>query len=210
MYNKLYVNFNVIIYCINNIFSYLHLYYFTKFTVILIFPTYKIYCSNYKVRKASGYIVDYLSAAVSNANLTYFKNGPTNEISILLAMKSIPKDFVELYEAIVSAESNKELNELCYKMIYNTRQFLSMKKRKSEDVISGFMWGCHVQYELDVVKEEFGLNELDLLGSFNADDMSAYRKQAEVLEKQIVSVIVDHRVELDAYTSVEDFLDKNS
>jgi hypothetical protein len=196
----------------------------------------------YKVRKASGHIVDFLSVAVANANLTYFKNGQTNQISDLLAMESIPKDFIELYEAIVKADSNKELNELCYKMIYNTRQFLSLKKGRNEkensshnykelaswyqelcytwrrvyhwcdenDAARGFMWGCFLQYEIDVVKEEFDLCELDLLGSFNADDMSAYRKQAEVLEKQIVSVIEDHGVKLDAYASVEDFLDKNA
>lgn len=196
----------------------------------------------YKVRKASGYIADFLSIAVANANLTYFKNGQTNQIPDLLAMESIPNDFVSHYESIVKAGSINELKKLCYEMIYNTRQFLSAKKGKSEngsynrnfkelanwyqelcytwrrvyhwcdekDVIRAFMWGCSLQYELDVVKEEFGLNELDLLGSFNADDMCAYRKQAEALEKQIVSVIEDHGVKLDAYASVEDFLAKNT
>lgn len=196
----------------------------------------------YKVRKASGYIADFLSMAVAYANLTYFKNGQTNQIPDLLAMESIPKDFIRLYEEIVKAGSSEELKKLCYEMIYNTRQFLSAKKGKNEngscnrnfkeladwyqelcytwrrvyhwcdenDAVRSFIWGCYLQYELDIVREEFGLGEFDLLGSFNADDMTAYRKQAEALEKQIVSVIEEHGVTIDAYASADDFLKKNA
>ncbi|MDO9332989.1 MAG: hypothetical protein Q7T57_00495 [Dehalococcoidales bacterium] len=196
----------------------------------------------YKVRKASGYIADFLSVAVASANLTYFKNGQTNQISDLLAMPGIPKDFTKLYEAIVKAGSSEELKKLCYEMIYNTRRFLSAKKVKSEkdnynqnfkelaswyeelsytwrrvyhwcdekDAVRGFMWGCFLQSELDIVREEFGLSELDLLGAFDAHDLTAYRKQAETLEKQIVSAIEKHGVVIDAYDSIEDFLKKNA
>ena len=53
-------------------------------------------------------------------------------------------------------------------------------------------------------------DEFDLLGSFHTNDMGTYRKQAETLEKQIVSVIEGHGAQLDAYASVEDFLNKNA
>ena len=196
----------------------------------------------YKIRKASGFIADYLSIAIANANLTYFRNGQTNQIPDLLAMKSIPKDFVRLYEAIVRARSSEELKKLCYEMISNTRQFLSAKKGKREngnynrnfedlaswyqelrytwrrvyhwcdkrDAVRAFMWGCFLQSELDIVREEFGISELDLLSAFNADDMTAYRKQAEILEKQIVSTIEKHGVVIDAYDSIDEFLKKNA
>lgn len=195
-----------------------------------------------KVRKAAGYIADFLSIAIAFVNRTYFKNGQTNQISDLLAMKSIPENFIELYKVIVNAGSIDELKKLCYKMIYNTRKFLNAKKTRSEksvcnknfrdlanwyqelcytwrriyhwyeqnDTVKSFIWGCSLQYELDVVKEEFGLDEMDLLGKFNANDMSGFRKQAEDLEKYIVTKIKEHGVMLDAYKSVEDFLEKNS
>ena len=194
-----------------------------------------------KVRKAAGYIADFLSIAVAFVNRTYFKNGQTNQISDLLAMKSIPENYIGLYKAIVSAGSIDELKKLCYKMIYNTRKFLNTKKARSDnnaynknykdlanwyqelcytwrrvyhwckqnDSVKSFMWGCGLQYELDVVKEEFGLDEMDLLGEFNANDMTDFRKRAENLEKYVVEKIKEQGVVLDAYDSVEDFLEKN-
>lgn len=195
-----------------------------------------------KVRKGAGYIADFLSIAVAFVNQTYFKNGQTNQISDLLGMKSIPENFIELYKAIVKADSADELKKLCYLIIYNTRKFLNAKKEKSEspvcnhnfgdlanwyqelcytwrriyhwceqnDAVKSFIWGCGLQYELDVVKEEFGLDDMDLLGEFNANDLSSFSKRAECLEKYIVEKINEHGVVLDAYSSVEDFLEKNA
>jgi hypothetical protein len=206
-----------------------------------IFQTMMFEDTLYKVRKASGYIVDYLSIAVANANQQYFKNGQTNQVLDLLAMKGIPRDFIRLYEDIVKADSSEELKKLCHEMISNTRQFLITKKRKGEngrrnqnfkdlanwyhelsytwrrvyhwcdktDPIRGFMWGCMLQSELDIVREEFGLGEMDLLGTFNANDMIAYRRQAETLEKQIVSAIKDHGATLDVYDSIDEFIKNN-
>lgn len=195
-----------------------------------------------KVRKAAGYIADFLSIAVAFINQTYFKNGQTNQIADVLAMKSIPENFIELYKGIVGADSTEELKKLCYTMIYNTRKFLNERKIWSQnkacskdysgladwyqelcytwrriyhwceqnDTVKSFIWGCGLQYELDIVKEEFGLDEMDLLGEFNAHDMSDFRKRAEDLEKYIVDIIEEHGVVLDAYSSVEDFLEKNA
>ncbi|HEX9896252.1 MAG TPA: hypothetical protein VGA85_01140 [Dehalococcoidales bacterium] len=196
----------------------------------------------YKVRKAAGYIVNFLSSAIAYTNQTYFKNAYVNQISDLSAMKSIPRDFVRLYEAIVKASSSEELKKLCYDMIYNTRQYLSSKKGKGkkgkfnqnfkdlagwyhelsyawrevyhwcdqDKAARAFMRGCYLQSELDIVREEFGLSEMDLMGAFNADDMKAYRKRAETLEKQIVSIIKEHGVTLDAYDTIDEFLKKNA
>jgi len=197
--------------------------------------------SFYKVRKAAGYILNFLITAVAYSNQTYFKNGYMNHMPELLAMESIPEDFIRLYEAIVKANTNEESKKLCHEMINNTRKYLGVKKGKTEksnynqnftdlagwyqelsyawrevyhwcdqnDPIKAFMRGCFLQSEIDIVMEEFGLEELDLLGSFNADDMIAYRKQAEALEKQIVSTIEGHGVTIDAYDSIEEFLEKN-
>jgi hypothetical protein len=181
----------------------------------------------YKVRKAAGYILNFLSTAVAYTNLTYFKHGHDNQLEDLSAM--------------VKAGSRDELNKLCYEILDNTRQYLSAKKGKGEkvnynrnfndladwyqelsyawrevyywcdqgDAIRAFMRGSFLQCELDIVQAEFGLDELDLLGAFRADDMTAYRKRAETLQKKIVSIIAEQGVTIETYNTVDDFLAKN-
>nr|HPL90133.1 hypothetical protein [Caldisericia bacterium] len=166
----------------------------------------------------------------------------TNQISDLSAMKSIPKDFIGTYEAIVNADSVDELKKLCHKMIYNTRKFLNAKKpctknrnynKNFKDLanwyqelsytwrriyywcdqngkVKSFMWGCFLQSELDIVKEEFGLDEMDLLGKFSSKDLTVFHNHTEQLEKYIVGKIEEQGVILDKYDSVEDFIKKNS
>jgi hypothetical protein len=77
------------------------------------------------------------------------------------------------------------------------------------DPVNAFMRGCFLQSELDIVAEEFGLDEFDLLGSFSSDDLAAYRKQAEKLEKEIISIIEKNGVSIESYDTVNDFLNAN-
>jgi hypothetical protein len=77
------------------------------------------------------------------------------------------------------------------------------------DPVNAFMRGCFLQSELDIVAEEFGLEELDLLGSFSSDDLAAYRKQAEILEKEIISIIEKNGVSVESYDTVKNFLIAN-
>lgn len=75
--------------------------------------------------------------------------------------------------------------------------------------VNAFMRGCFLQAELDIVAEEFGLKEFDLLGTFNSDNLAAYRKQAESLEKEIISIIEKNGVSIESYDTVRDFLNAN-
>ena len=77
------------------------------------------------------------------------------------------------------------------------------------DPINAFMRGSFLQSELDIVAEEFGLEELDLLGSFSSGDLAAYRRQAESLEKEIISIIEKNGVSIESYDTVKDFLSTN-
>jgi len=93
--------------------------------------------------------------------------------------------------------------ELCYTW---RRVYYYCDQRDTEKV---FVWGCYLQEELNTVKEEFGLKEMDLLSQFDTKDLSIFRKCAEELEKYIIDEINKHGVELDIYNTVEDFLAKN-
>jgi hypothetical protein len=94
--------------------------------------------------------------------------------------------------------------ELCYtwRRIYHW-----CDQRNAQKV---FAWGCLLQRELSIVKEEFGLKEMDLLEKYNAEDLMSVRRQAEELERYIVKEINDHGVPLDSYASVNEFIAGNS
>jgi hypothetical protein len=66
-----------------------------------------------------------------------------------------------------------------------------------------------LQRELNVVGEQFALREMDLLGTFDAEDFSALKLRAQELEQYIVSVIAANGVTLNSYDTLEEFLAKN-
>ncbi len=68
----------------------------------------------------------------------------------------------------------------------------------------------NLQNELNVIKEEFGLSEMDLLGSFDTENLSAFKKRAKELEQYIISEIENHGVTINKYDTLEQFLSKNS
>jgi len=73
-----------------------------------------------------------------------------------------------------------------------------------------FSDAINLQHELNIIKEEFGLCEMDLLGSFDAINLSAFKQRAQELEQYIISAIENHGVTLNKYDTLEQFLAKNS
>ena len=68
----------------------------------------------------------------------------------------------------------------------------------------------NLQHELNIIKEEFGLMEMDLLGSFDTTNLSGLKQRAQELERYIVSEIESHGVAINKYDTLEQFLAKNS
>jgi hypothetical protein len=75
--------------------------------------------------------------------------------------------------------------------------------------MNAFMRGCFLQGELDIVSEEFGLEEFDMLGVFDANNLNACRERAQAIENRIVSLIEEQGVSIDRYDTIEQFLEKN-
>ncbi len=89
----------------------------------------------YRVRMAVGVIYDYLSMAVHYLNGTYSKDWTNGHISELTKLQSLPKNFVEYYQALLNAHSIEELKSLAYLIISTTRQFIgSFKAEDKEDL----------------------------------------------------------------------------
>ena len=75
-------------------------------------------------------------------------------------------------------------------------------KRAFADAIS-------LQHELNIMREEFGLRDMDLLGTFDAANLSAFRQSAQDVEHYILSEIASHGAVLNSYDTLEQFLEKN-
>ncbi|WMJ23850.1 hypothetical protein RBG61_04065 [Paludicola sp. MB14-C6] len=80
----------------------------------------------------------------------------------------------------------------------------------NKDVEKVFIWSCYLQQELNTIKEEFKLQDMDLLGHYHSNNLSDIRNQANVLEKYIVSEITTHGVQLNAFESIDEFLSRKS
>lgn len=72
-----------------------------------------------------------------------------------------------------------------------------------------FFWGCSLQHELDIIREEFGLRDMELLDAYDADDLTRICERAQRLEKYITDTIVQNSVSIAIYPNVESFLAEN-
>ncbi len=79
----------------------------------------------------------------------------------------------------------------------------------TQDPCRAFKDAISLQYELNIIREEFGLCEVNLLGSFNAADLSTFKQKARECEQYIISQIESHGVVLNRYDTLEEFLAKN-
>lgn len=74
------------------------------------------------------------------------------------------------------------------------------------DADSAFRDACIMQNELEIVAEEFGLGEMDLLGCFDSSNLAALSNRALELEKTIVEAIRNQGVAIRQYDTLEAFL----
>jgi hypothetical protein len=77
------------------------------------------------------------------------------------------------------------------------------------DPVNAYQWGCFLQREVNAVGEEYGIADLDILGAFEAGNLSAFRARAEAVERKIVAALEANGVTINSYPSVESFLERN-
>ncbi len=81
---------------------------------------------------------------------------------------------------------------------------------ETQDYKRVFPDAIRLQHELNMIKDDFGLREMDLLGSFDSENLHAFKNQALKLEQYIISEIETHDVKINKYSTLEEFLEKNS
>jgi len=71
---------------------------------------------------------------------------------------------------------------------------------------AAFIDACNLQNELSIIAEEFSLDEIDLLGHYDTQNLNKLAKRAEELEKSIVAVIEKQGIKIKRYDTLEEFL----
>jgi len=75
-----------------------------------------------------------------------------------------------------------------------------------KNIDDAFYEACQMQSELDIIGEDFGLGEMDLLGYFQADNLDILHNRASELEKEIIETIESNGVWIKKYANVDEFL----
>ena len=74
---------------------------------------------------------------------------------------------------------------------------------------AAFTDACTLQEECNVVTEEFGLPDFDLLSGFDCDALVKLSKQATEVEEQIKAYVIETHGLIPQYAAFEDFLKEN-
>lgn len=79
---------------------------------------------------------------------------------------------------------------------------------KNNMVEKAYVDACYLQEELLYVAQEYKIDELNLLDSFDKDNLSLLADRSNQLEKIIQGILGEHGIKINSYASVEDFLSK--
>jgi hypothetical protein len=126
------------------------------------------------------------------------------------AMIANTKEFLDAQERCPKQAASPDFSELAawyQELSYTWRRVYHWCD--AHDPVNAYIWCCNLQSEVDEWGSRFGIADVDIFGSFKADDLVAFRKRAEAVEAKFREAIVAHGVELDEYNTVEDFLQTN-
>ena len=68
----------------------------------------------------------------------------------------------------------------------------------------------YLQQELLYIAQEFGVEEMNLMDYYDADDLSKLQERADALEKKVLDILADHKTEVASYASIDEFLSVRS
>lgn len=174
--------------------------------------------------------------AIINSTYIKRDYGYSERLEQMRTLPKLPANFLKNYEEILRAKDIDTVSNVTHNLMEETReffkQFASEKRLKNYnyDELAGwyeecrytfrriayacknnkfvecFSLGCYVQIEFDILTEEAGLDKMDLLGYYDADDLSAFEKRANEIEEYILTEIREHGVVLRKYDNLEEFL----
>ncbi|WP_346939921.1 hypothetical protein [uncultured Clostridium sp.] len=177
--------------------------------------------------------------AIINGTYINRDYGYSERMKQINILTNIPANFLKNYEEILRAKEIETIFKEVHNLMEETREFFEQftpegkLKSYNYDELAGwyeearytfrriayacknnkfvdcFNLGYYLQIEFDILTEEAGLDNMDLLGSYDADDLSNFKKCAEKIEEYIVYEIKKHGAVLRKYDNLEEFLEKN-
>lgn len=75
-------------------------------------------------------------------------------------------------------------------------------------VEKAYIDACYLQEEFLYIAQDYKIDELNLLDSFDKDNLSLLADRSNQLEKIIQGILTDHQIKINSYNSIEDFLSK--
>ncbi len=158
-------------------------------------------------------------------NMTLVPDGFFTYASRLLITKDV-KELREIVYQLLNATrafvldrkpaSITESKEPDYHELAEWYQELSLTWRRiryfcqNKMVEKAYTDSCYLQNELLYIAEEFGLEEMNLLDSFNADDLELLALRSNALEQKIRHILNEHGIVINEYASLDAFLKANT
>ena len=191
-----------------------------------------------RVREAGAYIADYLALAVSRMNGTYFPANsripelkafakkPEKFLEKYQALKTLTtaedilrhtREMIAETRLWMEREDPREkkkpvpdygwLSQWYQECSYYFHRIYRSCERGETDL--AFWQVCWFQPDLDDVAKQFGIPELDAAAHFRADDLAASANAVKRAEENILQALGEQDTTLDAYGSVDEFLQEN-
>lgn len=73
-------------------------------------------------------------------------------------------------------------------------------------VEKAFIDACYLQEEFLYIAQDYKIEELNLLDSFDKENLTLLADRSNQLEKIIQGILASHGVKINSYSSLEDFL----
>lgn len=185
-----------------------------------------------KVRERAGYIVDLLALSIALFNGRYFRHGQTDQLE---AMGDAPKGFKDLYRAALREGDAALQKRLCHEMIALVRaqvtppvseradaQMLALwyqelrytwrrVKRfiEKKDDVNAYVWCAMLQDEVDRMGAPSGILDTDILGAFDAGDLSKLAARLDHVENAFICAIEAGGAKVERYADIDAFLREN-
>lgn len=161
--------------------------------------------------------------------------GSSYPLPYLETVSDLPEGYIKLSENVLEAEPEK-LSDICRRLIVMVRKYLEegMPETEREQADpselagwfeeSAYTWrridyfcsvgdagnamtsGAYLQTELDIIGEKYELGDVDMLMSFDKNDLGAFNERAQLVMRNVRDRFEKLGVSIRDYGSLEDFL----
>lgn len=113
-------------------------------------------------------------------------------------------------------EERKTVTKVDYEDFADWYQELSLTWRRiryfcaNNMVELAYTDACYLQEEFMYISQEYQIEELNLLDSFDSDHLSLLAERSNLLEEVIKNILAEHQVQINSYDSLDDFLEKRN